>query len=91
MIVLLRNEISHDTQSVECCAIRTNHVEFFGNRIEIIYPSDGDVTQIDVINRDGDLYFRWGETYDFCVLYDDDSEADVFLNEDFPKCKWYED
>jgi hypothetical protein len=92
MIVLLRNEMEDNHADTECCAIKTPHVEFMGGHIEIVYPRNGDITHIDVLRNNaggGCPDFRWGDTYDFCILYDDDCE--YLIREEFPKCKWFEE
>ena len=88
MIIFLRDEMQDDHADTECCAIKTRHAEVFAAVIEVIYPYDGDITYIDVMPDSGDISFRWeGEVYDFCTMYDDDSED--MLREEFPKCKWF--
>ena len=89
MIIFLRDEMQDDHADTECCAIKTCHAEVFPNRIEIIYPHDGDITYIDVLPESGDINFRWGEVYDFCIMYDDSDE--YMLREEFPNCKWFTD
>jgi len=96
MIVFLRNWMKEgkptkgDPQGrhsgTQCCAIRVSHVEFFTGaeaRVEIIHPYNGDMTHIEV---EGDR-FKWGEVYDYCILYED--EQDYIIKNDFPKCKWF--
>lgn len=64
-------------------ALRADHVEFFPNRIEFMPAGgDNDITQIDVL---GDCY-RFGDTYEYCKLYDDDNEE--LLRESHPQCNW---
>ena len=41
MIILLRNEMFNNKAKRKACAIRTHHVEFFPDRVEIIYPYGG--------------------------------------------------
>ena len=89
MIIFLRDEMQDNHATTPCCAIQTCHAEVFPNRIEIIYPHDGDITYIDVLPESGDINFRWGEIYEYCTMYDDDSED--MLREEFPNCKWFTD
>jgi len=90
MIIFLRHEIHNDrTLDTECCAIKTCHAEFFANRVEIIYPHDGDITYINVLPEGGDVNFRWGEVYEYCTMYDNDDE--YIVREEFPRCKWFID
>ena len=81
MIVFLWNELDDD----ECCAIKTRHFEIMEGRIEIVYPSDGDITCITI--EDGE--FRWGERYEFISVSDNDDE--YLIREASPDCKWFED
>lgn len=89
MIIFLRNEMQSDHADTGCCAIKTCHAEVFANRVEIIYPNDGDITYINVLQECGDVNFRWGEIYEYCTVYDNDSED--MLRDEFPKCKWFID
>ena len=89
MIILLRDETQNNHADTECCAIKTCHAEVFSTVIEIIYPHDGDIAYIDVMPDSGDVNFRWGEIYKYCIMYDNESE--YILREGFPKCKWFID
>ena len=87
MIILLRNEMFNDKAKRKACAIRTNHVEFFPDRVEVIYPYGCDITYIPITEKKHD--FVWGGKYAFCVLYDDKDE--YLIRDEYPKCKWFEE
>ena len=86
MIVFLRNEMQAAEKDTVCCAIKTRHVEVFHGgegyeRIELCYPED--VTYINIEHS----CYRWGELYEFFIMYDD---ADEYIIRDaFPLCKWF--
>ena len=81
MIVFLWNEENDD----DCRAIKTRHFEIMEGRIEIVYPSDGDITYIPIEgNR-----FQWGGLYEFISVSDNDDE--YLIREASPNCKWFED
>lgn len=89
MIIFLRNEYSPRPRTdTVCMALRASFVEFFPNRIEFmpawVVGGDNDITQIDVV---GDCY-RFGDTYEYCEVYDDDWEDRC--REAYPKCKWFD-
>ena len=79
MIVFLWNEDD------ECCAIKTRHFGIVDGNIEILYPSDGDITYIKI---EGGA-FRWAGLYESCSVADDDDE--YLIREASPSCKWFED
>jgi hypothetical protein len=54
-------------------------------RIEIVYPSDGDITCITI--EDGE--FQWGERYEFISVSDNDDE--YLIREASPDCKWFDE
>jgi len=89
VIIFLRDEMRNNHEDTPCCGIKTCHAEVFENRIEMIYPHDGDVTYINIQPESGDVSFRWGEIYDFCTMYDNEDED--MLREEFPKCIWFID
>ena len=87
MIILLRNEMFNNKAKRKACAIRTHHVEFFPDMVEIIYPYGGDITYIPITKKKQD--FVWGGKYAFCILYDDQDE--YLIRSEYPKCKWFEE
>lgn len=78
MLILLRNCIKDVESETPARIVKASHVEFFSDRIEF-YNDVVEHSYITIL-KNGD--FAYGETYDFCIIYNDE---DAYILEDsFP-------